>query len=96
MASTTLDQYPAFQHLKENWIEFQLAHALRIKQHRQNRMPVLTVFAHTMRKNHSKASRPFLSKISSSLQEGPPGFFVPASHVRTVAALVLMMMASTA
>ena len=27
MASTTLNQHPAFQHLKEDWIEFQLAHA---------------------------------------------------------------------
>jgi integrase len=27
MASTTLNQHPHFQHLKEDWIEFQLAHA---------------------------------------------------------------------
>ena len=27
MASTTLNQHPDFQHLKEDWIEFQLAHA---------------------------------------------------------------------
>lgn len=27
MASTTLNQHPRFQHLKEDWIEFQLAHA---------------------------------------------------------------------
>lgn len=27
MASTTLNQHPSFQHLKHDWIEFQLAHA---------------------------------------------------------------------
>lgn len=27
MASTTLNQHPNFQHLKHDWIEFQLAHA---------------------------------------------------------------------
>ena len=27
MASTTLNQHPNFQHMKEDWIEFQLAHA---------------------------------------------------------------------
>ena len=31
MASTTLNQHPRFQHLKEDWIEFQLAHAQRDK-----------------------------------------------------------------
>ena len=45
---------------------------------------------------YNSASNPFLSKISSSLHEGPPGFFVPASQARTVAALVLMMMANAA
>lgn len=27
MTSTTLNQHPHFQHLKHDWIEFQLAHA---------------------------------------------------------------------
>ena len=31
MASTTLNQHPRFQHLKEDWIEFQLAHAQKDK-----------------------------------------------------------------
>ena len=31
MASTTLNQHPRFQHLKQDWIEFQLAHAQRDK-----------------------------------------------------------------
>jgi len=31
MASTTLNQHPQFQHLKHDWIEFQLAHAQKDK-----------------------------------------------------------------
>ena len=46
--------------------------------------------------DYNNASNPFLSRISNSLHEGPPGFFVPASQARTVAALVLMMMANAA
>ena len=45
---------------------------------------------------YNNASNPFLSSISSNLHEGPPGFFVPASQARTVAVLVLMMMANAA
>ena len=46
--------------------------------------------------HYNSASSPFLSSISINLQEGPPGFFVPASQARTVAALVLIMMAKAA
>jgi hypothetical protein len=31
MASTTLNRHPLFQHLKHDWIEFQLAHAQKDK-----------------------------------------------------------------
>ena len=36
MASTTLNQHPAFQHLKEDWIEFQLATSKRIESEAYN------------------------------------------------------------
>jgi len=44
---------------------------------------------------HVSASSPLRLRSSSSLQEGPPGFFAPDSQARTVAALVLITEAST-